>query len=203
MNPCRAGGPFAILFFLMGVFCALPAQSSTPSTDLDQQQVHQHYTEGDFDKVRITLQEFSRLNPVHSLEDSIFIAKYLAVVYAANPATREMGRSYMFRLLKLQPTAKIVDLFVSEDIDRIFEKTKEEFVAHQETLKREAQKKDLKKSDETGDKKSKTPLTLEKKPRARTWLWVTGGITLAVAGGTLVYFLTPSNPKNKYYELPE
>jgi len=33
----------------------------------------------------------------------------------------------MFRLLELLPSAKLVDMFVSEEIDRIFDKVRDEF----------------------------------------------------------------------------
>jgi hypothetical protein len=57
---------------------------------------------------------------MYSLEDSIFIVKHLTVVYMANPATREKGKGYVFRLLELMPSVKIVDMFVSDEIDGIF-----------------------------------------------------------------------------------
>jgi hypothetical protein len=192
--------PVKVVFiFLLGVLSALPVFSATSSA-LDQQKIHQLYTEGDFEKVLTAIHEFTQTQPTHSQDDSIFIAKYLAVVYAANPATREMGRSYMFRLLKLQPNAKIVDLFVSDEIDRTFEKTKEEFAVHQDVLKREALKRAAMKKD--APEKKATPAS-EKKATMRTWIWLTGGVTLAIAGGSLVYFLQPEKSKDKYYELPE
>jgi hypothetical protein len=189
----------SVLIFLVGVLSALPVFSATPSA-LDQQKIHQLYTEGDFEKVLTAIHEFTQTHPTHSQDDSIFIAKYLAVIYAANPATREMGRSYMFRLLKLQPNAKIVDLFVSDEIDRTFEKTKEEFAVHQEVQKRDALRKAEQKKEAP---ERKAPAASEKKSTMRTWIWLTGGVTLAIVGGSLVYFLQPEKSKDKYYELPE
>ena len=40
-------------------------------------------------------------------------AKHLAVVYTANPQTREKGKYFMRRLPALLPTAKLVDMYVS------------------------------------------------------------------------------------------
>ena len=62
------------------------------------------------------------------------IAKHLAGVYSAHPATREKGRYYMHRLLELVPSAKLVDMYVSEEIDRIFDKVREEFLARQRSF---------------------------------------------------------------------
>jgi hypothetical protein len=90
----------------------------------------------------------------------------------------------MFRLLNLQPSAKLVDMFVSDEIDKTFEKTREEFLVLQRT-------------------QAKNPSSLAaNQSQRKTWLWVAGGLGLTVAGGTLVYFLLSSTPEDTYYELP-
>src|SRR5258706_13380272 len=81
----------------------------TKILELDQKKVHGVYSEGDFDLVVSMIDVFTRSNPTCSKSDSVFIAKHLAVIYTANPATREMGKNYMFKLLDLLPSAKIVD----------------------------------------------------------------------------------------------
>jgi DNA polymerase III gamma/tau subunit len=101
---------------------------------LDQKKIHQDYEEGNFDAVIKNVEAFLASNKSHSREDSVFVAKHLAVVYSANPQTREKGKWYMYRLLELLPSAKLVDMYVSDEIDRIFEKVREEFAYRQKSF---------------------------------------------------------------------
>ena len=94
---------------------------------LDQTKIRALYNNGDFDLLIDVLEGFMKRNKAFPASDSVFIAKYLAVVYTANKDTREKGKYYMYRLLELLPSAKLVDMFVSDEVDRIFDKVKEEF----------------------------------------------------------------------------
>jgi hypothetical protein len=98
---------------------------------LNQKDIHAAYNEGDFDKVVALIDGFNRDNKTYPRADSIIIAKHLAVVYSANPQTREKGRYFMYRLLEMMPSAELVDMFVSDEIDRIFDKVRREFLARQ------------------------------------------------------------------------
>jgi hypothetical protein len=109
---------------------AAPAQPVV----LRQQAIHIAYNEGDFDKVIAEIETFTKANRTYSRGDSIFIAKHLAVVHTANPATREKGKYYMYRLLEMVPSAELVDMFVSDEIDRIFDKVRKEFLARQRSF---------------------------------------------------------------------
>jgi hypothetical protein len=55
------------------------------------------------------------------------VEKHLAVVYAANPGTRELGRYHMFRILDLAPTSDLLDMFVGEEVGGVFEKVGKEY----------------------------------------------------------------------------
>lgn len=111
-----------------------PAPAAAVGTVLDQKRIHTEYNEGNFDRVIASLEAFIGRNETYSQEDSIFIAKHLAVVYSANPETREKGKYYMHRLLALLPSAKLIDMYVSDEIERIFDKVREEFVARQKAF---------------------------------------------------------------------
>ena len=115
---------------------ASDASKTNPAAGLEQAKIHAIYSDGDFDEVVALIGAFTREHKTYPKDDSIFIAKHLAVIYTANPATREKGKNYMFRLLELLPSAKIVDMFVSEEIDRIFDKIREEFVVRERSLGR-------------------------------------------------------------------
>lgn len=105
--------------------------AQAPANVLNQKSIHDIYNDGDFDKVISTIDVFTKANKTYSRADSIFISKHLAVVYSANPKTREKGRYYMYRMLEMMPTAELVDMFVSDEIDRIFEKVRKEFLTRQ------------------------------------------------------------------------
>ncbi len=111
-----------------------PAAAAAPAQPvmLRQQAIHIAYNEGDFDKVIAEIEAFTKANRTYSRADSIFIAKHLAVVHTANPSTREKGKYYMYRLLEMVPSAELVDMFVSDEIDRIFDKVRKEFLSRQQ-----------------------------------------------------------------------
>ena len=67
-------------------------KSAPAAVPLNQKDIHAAYNEGDFDKVTALIDGFTKANKTYGRADSIFIAKHLAVVYSANPQTREKGR---------------------------------------------------------------------------------------------------------------
>jgi hypothetical protein len=125
------------LALTIGLFMAMGnsawAQAPAP-VKLDQAAIQSAYNDGDFDKVVKFINDFTQQNPQMSRADSIFISKHLAVVYSANPQTREKGKYYMYRLLEMMPSAELVDMFVSDEVDRIFEKVRKEFMVRQQNF---------------------------------------------------------------------
>lgn len=122
------------LAFVMLMGASLCAAAAPALKKLDQKKIHNEYNDGNFDRVTASLEGFMARNSSYSLEDSVFIAKHLAVVYSANPETREKGKYYMHRLLAILPTAKLIDMYVSDEIDRIFDKVREEFLSRQQAF---------------------------------------------------------------------
>lgn len=96
---------------------------------LNKDQVRSYYNDGNFEQAVQELKSFIKANETYSREDSIFVAKNFAVMYTANPEKRELGKYYMHALLKLMPAADLVDMYVSDEIDRIFDKVRKEFLA--------------------------------------------------------------------------
>ena len=168
---------------------------------LDQEKIHSEYNEGDFDKVVIILETFMSTHKTYTFQDSVFIAKHLAVVYTANPNTREKGKYYMFRLLTLLPSAKLVDMFVSDEIDRIFEKVRDEFFIRQHGFGVDSARIAVPERAPTGTHgnagSSYAPPPAVKPTRRKeshTGLWIAGGATIAAAGLALTYFLIQVEP---------
>jgi hypothetical protein len=111
---------------------ARPATVDSATSDslaapgLDQAAVQALYVEGEFDSVLARIQEFRQNRPEHSRADSLFIARHLAVVLAADPNSVEAGKYWMHRLLLLSPEADLEGMFVSESIEDIFRRVKRE-----------------------------------------------------------------------------
>ena len=90
------------------------------------------YNDGDFENAISILAKVLKDKQLTQYSDSIFACKYLGVMLAANPDTREKGKYYLFRLLKLLPSANLVGMGVSDQIDSIFAKVRVEFSAQQQ-----------------------------------------------------------------------
>lgn len=187
---------------------AAAAQAPAGST-LDQKAIHNAYNEGDFDKVTKLIEAYTKSNKTYPRNDSIFIAKHLAVVYSANPQTREKGKYYMYRLLEMMPSAELVDMFVSDEIDRIFEKVRKEFVARQKGFGVDSTQISSPEKPATGsaahaEQASAQPAAGPSKEYQEAtrpekdsfWkskgMWVAGGVGLVTAG-TVIYLIMASD----------
>lgn len=197
---------------------AAPASAAPAGRDiLNQKKIHSDYNEGNFEKVTAELEGFMSRNKSYSLEDSVFIAKHLAVVYSANPETREKGKYYMFRLLAMLPSAKLIDMYVSDEIDRIFDKVREEFLARQKSFgvdssqmslpaKSPSNRQPAAMADNGGSKDSAPPAnqaSAKSRKRNSTPFLVAGGAAI-VAAGVTSYFMFADSPKKteKTYVIP-
>ena len=216
--------------FLIAMFFAFAARTlegaaptSTASADpdiLNQKKIHADYNEGNFEKVTSELEGFMSRNKTYSLEDSVFIAKHLAVVYSANPETREKGKYYMFRLLAMLPSAKLIDMYVSDEIDRIFDKVREEFLARQKSFGVDSSQMSLPAKSPSnrqpaaanGDPGDSAPpanrtaanQTSAKSRKRNTTPFLVAGGTAIVAAGVTSYFMFADSPKKteKTYVIP-
>jgi hypothetical protein len=210
-----------VLFMTASAFAAAPAAQASakpapaaaapaaaPGSFLDQKAVHAAYNEGDFEKVTNLLEAYNKANKTYSRADSIFVAKHLAVVYSANPQTREKGKYYMYRMLEMMPSAELVDMFVSDEIDRIFEKVRKEFVARQKGFGVDSAQISTPEKPSTGsaanaERAAAQPAgpsqdyleasgTGKESFWKRNGMWVAGGVGLAVAA-TVAYFIATSD----------
>lgn len=163
------------------LLCLTSLAASAAAKELNQIAIHYKYNDGDFPGVINDIEAFTKANKKYDRKDSVFIAKHLAVVYTANPDTRERGKYYMYQLLELVPSAELVDMYVSDEIDKIFAKVKDEYqTRHKEQLAAEAQAKEPERQP------------LWKNP----WVW-TGGAVAAGVAGYLTYEAVSANPKER------
>lgn len=105
-----------------------PSAHSAPADTLDGEKVHSEYVEGNFESVTQILEAFRTGHGNYRQSDSLIIAKYLGVVYASHPDTREKGKYWLYKMLQINPAADLVDLYVGGDVDGVFEKVRQEFI---------------------------------------------------------------------------
>lgn len=157
----------------------------TASYILDTALVHALYLDCEFDSAIGILEQARRQGGLRTRADSIFAFKYLAVMYAATYATVEMGKQLMVLLLRIDPSAGILDMHASDMIYMIFRNVQSE-MAHS----------GIKPGTDQGPPSKPDSSALAPKPRTRShrWLyWTTGSAALAAGVGTILYF-TLSDP---------
>jgi hypothetical protein len=110
---------------------AAPAATTAkpgPKDTVDQNRVHAEYGDGNFETVVQILEDYRARHEAYRPTDSVFIAKYLGVVYASNPASREKGKYWLYKMLQMDPRSDLVDLYVGEEVESTFEKVRQEFI---------------------------------------------------------------------------
>ena len=116
------------------IACLLLQPAVAATATIDHDAVHHAYNEGDFDAVLKLTDPFTNGKASYSCSDSAFVFKHLAVVYSANPKTREKGKYYMYRMLEMLPSAELVDMYVSDEVDRLFDKVRKDFKSRQKNF---------------------------------------------------------------------
>lgn len=153
--------------------------------NLDQKAVHGEYENGNFDSVLGMIAVFEKRNARYPKEDSLFIAKHLSVVYAANPKTAEIGKYWMHRMLTLMPSSDLAGMYVNEDIDRIFDKVRREFLARQAAAGVDVSH--LRADSRTGDPEANAETGSRAGHNRKTWIWAgAAGTTVAAAIAIMV-----------------
>lgn len=221
-TPAKATAPAAASASVKTAAPAASAPAGKGAVVLDQKTIHAAYNEGDFDKVTALIDAFNKANKTYSRADSIFIAKHLAVVYSANPQSREKGKYYMYRMLEMMPSAELVDMFVSDEIDRIFEKVRKEFLTRQKGFGVDSAQISMPQKAATGSSATAAANAKPSEPAAgpsreflaatseakqpywkRNGFWIAGGLGLVVAG-TAAYFIYSQQdaPEGKTIVIP-
>jgi hypothetical protein len=167
---------FLILMFIS--FLGLASAQAAPK--FDTAYVHMVYIDGEFDKAIKLVESALASGAVLSHQDSVFAFKHLGVMYTARYETREIGKKYMYQLLFIEPTARIMDMYASDMIYMIFKNIQEEVAITRARSKLDGPETDPK------------PEPLKK----RTWPYWVGG-TVAVGAGVALttYFLMDREPR--------
>lgn len=184
-----------------------PSIAAAASIDLDA--IHHAYNEGDFDAVIKLTDPFTNGKGAYTRSDSAFVFKHLAVVYSANPKTREKGKFYMYRLLEMLPSAELVDMYVSDEVDRLFDKVRKDFTSRQKNFGVDTTLISLPER-QPGPKASiseSKPVPAPDAPKAETrkkridpvWFWVAGGGVVVGAGIAAILLMQPDAGNGKTY----
>jgi hypothetical protein len=112
---------------LIAILALAARDAAAAPRPLDRARVHGLYQDGEFEKVVRELAGYGKGACACTRDDSVFAEKHLAVVLAANPVTRELGRYHMHRLLELAPRADLLDMYIGEEVDGVFEKVRKEY----------------------------------------------------------------------------
>jgi hypothetical protein len=161
----------------------------------DTSSIHKQYIEGDFEEAIDQLE--TGLNYVSPLshEDSVFIFKHLGVMYTSKYETREKGKKFMMRLLEVEPTARIMDMYASDMIYMIFKNIQDEYDMAQLRWKRAQNLKDPGKQPHSDT--AETEPSKPAKTRSYKWVpWTLAAVGLA-GGGVVAYSLLSEKETRK------
>jgi hypothetical protein len=170
---------------------------------LDKPAISKAYFEGDFHRVLPPLEAWRTSRATKTHDDSIFVYKYLSVIYAADSSTRNKAESYMVQLLKLMPTIELVDMYISDNIEAIFKDVQEKYLKQQKYIRNH---------DELGQARTDSASGISKMPpkgatvserHSTPWIWWTvGGVGLAaaVAGSYFIIHDDSQSPSEKSFK---
>ena len=173
------------------LLCLIPVAGFAAGKELNQIAIHYKYNDGDFPAVISAIEQFTKSHKKYDRNDSVFIAKHLAVVYSASPETREKGKYYMYQLLELLPSAELVDMYVSDEIEKIFDRIRLEIAERHKDMA----------APSTANASTSTNATVaEGGERGRywkkPWVWAGGAVVAGVAGFVIYETMSP-NPKGR------
>lgn len=136
---------------LFSFLLLLNISTHAQNVSLSYSTIKELYKEGEFPKIRTTLESFLKKSGASAdVKEKIFAYKYLGVAYAVDPGGYALAETYFYQLLKLAPNTYLSDLYVSSTIQALFEKTKARFI--KETAEENA-------FDEFGNPRTKSGLT--------------------------------------------
>jgi hypothetical protein len=188
-------GLLALAFFFGALATAHASFGFNLDGTLDKPVISKAYFESDFERIVLPLETWRQVFAENKTrDDSIFVFKYLSIIYAANPATKEKSKSFMFQLLTLAPNIEILDMYATDEIERMFRSVKQEFrernayISTHDHLGKERPKPEMKK-----------PITSQRnEPPSAKWVWwFAGGAGLAAAVGATFFFYEPEHETKK------
>jgi len=106
---------------------SVPSKPAARSVTLDKDTVKDLYLAGDFDKLVALLENMRQERRMRDRDDSVFIYKYLGVVYGVDTATRRKAEAFLYQMLKLDPKQDLIDLEVGDNIKTMFREVRKRY----------------------------------------------------------------------------
>ena len=162
---------------------------------LDKEAISHAYFEGEFSRVLPPLEMYRQSMPSNATrEDSIFVYKYLSVIYAADSSTRQRAESYMVQLIKLMPTIELIDLYISDNIQAIFKNVRETFLNQQQYIRgHDVYGRTTVDSTEAKQNKSGS---------SKKWVWWSvAGVGVATSVGITYYLVSNQKSEGDPYDI--
>jgi hypothetical protein len=178
------------------------ASGNSRAPRVDSAAVHRFYLDGDFDPAIAMLEDNLKETRQYRHEDSVFIFKHLGVMYAAQYETREKGKYYMHKLLMVEPSAKIMDMYASDMIYMIFKNIQEEFEQNRATIegpRRNTDQPDSMPARNPSEVAAGSPIRTrgsgeEAQPSGgKKWIWA-GAAVVTLAAGVGAYYMLTGQP---------
>jgi hypothetical protein len=160
---------------------SLGMQSPVRTDLLDTVAIHALYMDGEFEPALEKLEDARRMGLLKTHGDSVFAFKHLGVMYAAKYETQETGKRYMYQLLSIEPSVRILDMYASDMIYMIFKNVQAEYEIRMARPGTDSLKPV---SASTGPSTAHPRTSLR-----RTWPYWMAGAILIVGTGTAAYFL--------------
>ncbi len=155
---------------------------------LDKEAISHAYFEGEFSRILPPLEMYRQSFPsTATKEDSIFVYKYLSVIYAADASTRNKGESCMVQLIKMKPTIELLDLYISDNIASIFKDVKQNYLQQQKYVREH---------DIVGNVKDDSASQAPKNSSKKWFWWSAAGIGTVAAVG-VVYLVVDAEKSNR------
>jgi hypothetical protein len=106
---------------------AKPPAKSKAKPLINKKEVEELYHAGEFDQLIALLENMRRERGMRDREDSVFIYKYLGVVYGADMSTRRKAESFLYQMLKLDPKQDLEELEVGDAILDMFHEVRKRY----------------------------------------------------------------------------
>ncbi len=149
-SPAMAIIPLLLVFLMPHIAAAQSIPGIRADGTLDRKFIEENYYNGDFDPCLEALEHYRKSNPGMTRDDTIFVYKHLSVMYAAQAETRHKAESYMYQLLKVLPSAELLDMYISSEIQALFERVRRDYEKRKELLARKASHDSERRDSESG-----------------------------------------------------
>ena len=185
---------------------------------INRSEIQALYFSGEFEPLIALLENMRHQRRLRDREDSVFIFKYLGVIYGADEATRKKAESFLFQLLKLKPNADLTDMGVGDNIETLFQRVRDryaktyrdttfdrqrEIILQQwkaDSLKRDSLRRaeaaaPAEVSEPMPPAESKAVAPAPDKDRRKLWIWAAAGGAAVAATAGLILALAPDGPE--------